>query len=116
VREVIDENRQEKYQWMQASFEEKLDRSITNDNLNEEQKEAILAKRNGMKESYEELKNLSSEEKCIKMQEIKEMKEEMKTWSEENGIEFGLLNGFNKGFGKGLGKGLGRGFGLKDFK
>ena len=100
VREVIDENRQERNQWTQAKFEEKLDILIANGQFNEGQKEAVMIKMNEMREKKEEFKNLPPEERCTKMEE---MKEEMKIWSEENDIKFGILNGFNKGFGKGFG-------------
>ncbi len=100
VREVIDENRQERYQRTQVNFEEKLDRLIANNQFNGEQKEAVMAKMNEMQEKYEEFKNLPPEERCA---EMREMKEGMKEWSEENEIKFGTLNGFNKGFGKGFG-------------
>jgi len=96
VREVIDENREEMYQRKENSFEDRLDRM----EFSEEQKGAISAKRSEMWSKYGELKNLSPEERCSGM---KEMKEEMKTWAEENDVNFGILNGFNKGYGKGVG-------------
>lgn len=105
VKEVFDEARQERHQKIQTHFEGKLDKFVAKDKLSEEQKEAVLAKMKEMREEYRELKSLSPKERHAKMMEIKE---EMKTWTEENGINLGLLKGFNKGFGKG--------FGLKAFR
>ena len=92
VKEFFEENRTERIQ-------EKLTKS----GLTEEQIESLRAKKEELREEWGLLKDLSPEERRAKMQEIKE---EMKSWAEENGIDSGALNGFGGRFGKGFNKGF----------
>ena len=81
VQQVFDEAREERHQKMQFPLRERLGEALT-----EEQKEALSAKREEMREGFEALKDLSLEERQAKMQEL--------------GLD---LRGMQKGFGRGYG-------------
>jgi len=98
VQKVFDEVRGERHQEMQARFEERLNQAVSESEITEEQKQAILDKKAEMQEKCEEMKDLSWEERRTVMEEHRE---EMKTWAEENGIEMWQLFGGMKGFRKG---------------
>lgn len=75
--------------------------------LSQEEQDALLAKKEEMRNFKEELRGLSSEEKHERIQEIKE---EMEQWAEDNeiGPNFGFMKGPGRGFRKGF-KGMGSG-------
>ena len=75
------------------------------ESLTEQQQEALLEKKEEMRDLREELRDLPPEERHEAMQELKE---EMEQWAEVNGIEsnFGFMRGPGKGYMKGFrGKG-----------
>ncbi len=78
---------------------------MQNGKITEDQKNLILAKHEEMKNSKENWENLSPEER--KEQGIA-MKEDLKTWAEENGIDMkDLFLGYNKGHRGGFKAGYG---------
>lgn len=83
VEEVFEEFREEKHQKKLAYLEGKLDEAIADGTITAEQKQIILAKKAEMFGKMEELKDLSPEERKEAMQELKL---EMQTWAQENGI------------------------------
>ncbi len=101
VKAFFDEMRQERGQEMQTRLGERP----AFKELTDEQKEALAAKREELREEYDTLKGLSLEERQAKMEE---KREETKAWAEENGIGFGFLNCFGGKFGKGFRGGFGR--------
>lgn len=104
VQRVFDEARQEKQQEMQSRFNGSLIKGRIQE-LTDEQKQALTAKKEEMKQKFEAMKDLTLEERQIKM---KEMQDETKAWAEENGINQNLMI---PGMGGGrFGKGFGRGF------
>ena len=89
-----------------ARFGERLDELIATDDLTEEQKAAILAKKAEMETEHEGLRNLSPEERRVAMEEHRE---ETKTWAEENGIDLAQIGPLGGGFkGGGFGGRPGR--------
>jgi hypothetical protein len=94
VQKVFDEEREKRQQENQLRFEERLNQVVTNGELTQEQKEAILAKKAEMQAQHEEMKNLSWEEKRKAMEQERE---EMETWAKENGIEISWFCGPHKG-------------------
>lgn len=100
VQEVFEEAREEMRQETQARFEERIGdeaNRIGLDSLTDEQKEALSAKREELRERVEAFKNLSAEERQTKMEELRG---ELEAWAEENGIDSEMLFGF--GFGRGF--------------
>jgi hypothetical protein len=92
VKEFFDENRGERMQ-----------ERLTEAGLTTEQIEALRTKKEELWEEYGPLRDLSPEERRLKMQE---MREEMEAWAEENGIDLSVLGGFGGKFGKGFGRGF----------
>ena len=79
LKEFFDENRGERKEEMQRNLPEKTE--LTEEK--KEQIEIIKAKQEELKERYGLSEDLSAEERKVKMEA---MREEMKTWAEENGI------------------------------
>ena len=83
--EIHDEHRVE----MQTKFKEKLSEAVVNDELTEEQRQAIFNKYEEMRTAHEESEaswgDLSPEESRAKMKEQRQM---MQAWAEENGVDF----------------------------
>jgi hypothetical protein len=99
VQSIFDEAREEKMAVMEEKAEERLNVFVENGKISEEQKEIILNKKEEMKTLFEDLKNLSPEERHGKMQELRE---DLKIWAEENGIEAPFGMGFmNMGLKRG---------------
>lgn len=101
VKNVFDEVREERRAEMQARLEDRLNKAVENGDLTEAQKEAILAKKEEMRGSRGELKDLSPEERRAKMQAHKE---EMRAWAEANDIDLSQMHsllgrGHRDGFG-----------------
>jgi hypothetical protein len=112
VEDFFDQLQEERRDQMQARQEERLNALVEQGELTEEQKQALLEKKEEMKNLMEGLKDLSFEERRERMQELKQ---EMDQWLEDNGIERNLgLMGFggsgSGGFKKGF-RGMGPGFG-----
>ncbi|MBU1130383.1 hypothetical protein KKE45_03650 [Patescibacteria group bacterium] len=84
VKQVFDEHRQERHQQMKVRFEERLDQAVSEGKITQEQKEAFLAKKD------EFMANCNGDKK--------QHQEEMRTWTEENGIDLELFRAFgNRG-------------------
>ncbi len=83
---------------------ERMQERLAEAGLTEDQIEALQAKKEELREEHGSLQDLSPEERRVKMQE---MREEMKAWAEENGIDLSVLGGFGGKFGKGFGRGFG---------
>ena len=100
VDEVIKEVKNQRHEEMKQNISERLDQAVTDGKITSEQKDQVLAKLEEWHSNKEELMNLTSEEKRTK---IREMRTELETWAEENGIDFSLLFGFgHKMFMKGF--------------
>lgn len=102
VKAVFDEERTERQQQMQTRFEERLDQAVSDGKINQEQKQAILAKKAEMQENRGELKDLSFQERKQKMEEHRG---EMRAWVEANGIDLNSMPmllgwGHRGGFGR----------------
>ena len=85
VQQVFDEGREERRQQMQARSEECLDQAVSDGKITEEQKQAILAKKEEMAADREG----STPEK--RREEMETHREELKTWAGENGIDSSLI-------------------------
>lgn len=97
IENVFAECQEERRMENQARFEERLNNTVEAGNLTEEQKAAVLQKKEEMRERIEELKELSFEERREACQELHE---EIKQWAEENGIDlgfFGPMGSFMRG-------------------
>ena len=94
VEEVFERDREERHAQMQARYEERLNQAVEDGQITQEQKEAILAKREQMRSECEVESGLSQEER---EQNREEHHEEMEAWAEQNGLEmsqlFGLMGG-----------------------
>ena len=100
VDEVIKEVKNQRHEEMKQNISERLDQAVTDGKITSEQKYQVLAKLEEWHSKKEELMNLTPKERRTKMQEIRT---EMETWAEENGIDFSLLFGFgHKMFMKGF--------------
>jgi len=88
VKAVFDEARAEQKQQMQARFEERLSQFVSDGKITEEQKQAILAKKEKIQANRGDCAGLSAEERKQKMEEHRQ---EMETWAGENGIDSSLL-------------------------
>ena len=102
VQQVFDEARGERQQEMQVRFEERLNQAVSEGKINQEQKEAIMAKKDEMKANRGEFKDLTPEERH---QNREAHRQEMETWAEENGIDLSLMpmllgGGHRGGFGR----------------
>ena len=98
VQSVLDEMQNEKHTEMQTHLEERLTQAVTDDKITEAQKQAILSKHAEMQTKMEALKDLTPEQRRTEMEKIHE---EMKTWAEENDIDFPFI-GFGRGFHRGM--------------
>jgi hypothetical protein len=113
VQQVFDEAQDEMRQQMQARFGEgagdRMEKFTPPEctQLTDEQEQAISAKREELKEQYGDLKGLSREEMQTKMQE---MKTEMETWAESQGIDLKCIGFMGGWFGPGS-RGPHNGFG-----
>ncbi len=108
VKQVFDEQRTERKAEMQAKREEKLNQAVGEGVITEEQKQALLAKKEEVRVNKGELKDLSKEEREAQREANRE---EMQTWAEGQGIDLEALHQFmgpKKGPGKGRRPGRGR--------
>ena len=95
VEEIFTEAREERQNQMQARFGERLGELVEEGQLTEEQKQAILAKKEAMRQESQNWQGLAPEEK---REQMEQHREEMQTWAESEGIDLSLM------FGHGLGK------------
>lgn len=109
VQTVFDEHHQameeQRQQEMQQGLEEKLAQAVTDGKITEEQKQAVLEKHQWVRSQMEALKDLDEEERHVKMDEIRE---QVKTWAEENGIDLSEIIIFGEGPRGGHGGPMGR--------
>jgi hypothetical protein len=88
VQAVFDEEQKVVVSQMEATYEERLSQLVKDGKITEEQKALIREKqaelRNGMEEEWEEMKDLSPEERRAQMQA---KHDELKAWADENDID-----------------------------
>ncbi len=72
VQSAFDEMKEEKQQEMQEKWEERLDEAVEDGKITEDQKEEILEKRTAIQQ---------------KQEEMHELKQELKSWADENDID-----------------------------
>ncbi len=114
VSETFDEFRSERgaqrHEKMQERMQQRLDIEVQKGSLTQDQEFAIMAKHDELEGKYDDLYNLSPEDRREARADIHD---EMMAWAESNGIsmdEFERFDGdMGNGFGGGLGRGLGRG-------
>lgn len=82
--EAFKEIQEERIEEKKKCFEEKLDKAVKDGILTEEQKEAILKKREELAEKKEELKDLSRKER---EKALKEIKEDLEEWAKDHDID-----------------------------
>jgi hypothetical protein len=88
VMDFLEELREERKAEMEARFEEKLDELVQDGEITSAQKEAILEKKEELEAFKEGLGDMTvSDAKGA----LKDLKEELKDWAEENDIEFKYL-------------------------
>ena len=108
VKSVFDEQRTEKQAERQAKHEEQLNQAVSDGVISEDQKAALIAKREEMKPEKGEFKDLSKEEREAQRETHRT---EMQSWFESQGIDHESLReymGPKKGSGKGGRPGRGR--------
>ena len=110
VQDVFDEARADHHAQMLTNFEGRLTQAVTDGKITEEQKQKILDKHEEMQAKMYEWKNLTPEGRREK---IKAFHEELKTWAEENEIDFPFLifRGLKPGFSTIGGSAFGGGHG-----
>jgi len=100
VKAVFNENRDENKQRVQQQFEERINQSVADGKITEEQKQAIIKKKEELQSQgnkmRDELKNLSADERKLKREKNRE---DMEKWAEENSIDLKEIKGFNIGRG-----------------
>ena len=95
VEEIFTEAREERQSQMQARFGERLGELVEEGQLTEEQKQAILAKKEAMRQESQNWQGLAPEER---REQMEQHRAEMQTWAEGEGIDLSLV------FGHGLGR------------
>lgn len=101
VQDAFNEISDERYADMMATLEQRLDTAVADGKITEDQKNAIIAKHNEIHEQMQSMKGLTPEERKQQMQKIRD---DLKTWAQDNGItidlgRFGLLGrGWARGF------------------
>lgn len=106
VEEVFNQHREERHQQRQMEIEERLNKAVSDGKITEEQKNLILKKKEEMQGQRESFRNLSDEER---KEQMRNHREEMNKWAEENDIDMKEFMGGGKGFG-GEGRGHKGGF------
>jgi len=98
VKAVFDEEMNSRHTQMQVKIQEKLTQAVADGKITEAQKTAIIAKHTEMQANREanriEWQSMTPEQRREAMEELKQ---EMKTWAEQNGINLSYLPGWNKG-------------------
>ena len=107
VEAVFQEHRNQMHAQMQQRMETRLNESVTNGTITEEQKQLVLKKHEEMQAEREKNRdtwqNMTQEERKA---EHEKRQAEMKSWAEKNGINLDLFFGFKggRGFGHGFAK------------
>lgn len=108
VKAVFDQEHTERHAKMQQQFSENLSQLVTDGNITEAQKTAILSKMEEMRTKHEEnreaMMNMTPDERRAAMEKERAA---LEAWAKEQGIDLSLIKGFR--FGKGPGFGHGRG-------
>lgn len=100
VETFFEEQRAQNQSQMQQRWEERLNQAVAEGKITEEQKQAIIAKREEHRQKMEGLQDLSPEERRVAMQEYQT---EFRNWVEENGLDVGVIGMFGRArssFGK----------------
>lgn len=101
VQQVFDEEHAERKAQMRTRLEERLSEAVTEGEITEEQKQAILDKHDEMHNKMEALKDSDLTHKQ-RHEQMRAFHEEMKAWAEEEGLDMKDLMFIGKGFGKGI--------------
>lgn len=100
VKAVFDEHRDEMQAKHQARMEKRLDEAVVEGEITEEQKAAILAKRDELKSEREahrdQPKDMTHEER---REAMKQRHEDLEAWAEENNIPEDFFRFFGGGHG-----------------
>jgi hypothetical protein len=96
VKTAMEEIRTERQAEAKQQFETNLTQAVTDGKITQEQKEYILGKHNEIANQQQVVSNL---------------RQELRTWAEQNNIDLPLMGGMGKGRGMGEGQGMGRGRG-----
>ena len=91
VKDALDEFREEQRAEFEAKFNARLDQAVTDGDLTQEQKDMILAKRDEVKPRLDEIRDIENKEE--RQQAMKELRDELKTWAEDNDIPLRWLGG-----------------------
>ena len=98
VQSVFDENRNQHQAQMQAKFEDRLTQAVTDGKITEEQKQAILTKRQELQTAQQDQKtnwqNMTADERKQAMQT---QQQDLQTWATQNGIDLKSLGGLGLG-------------------
>ena len=109
VEGAFEEHREEMQEERKEHQEEHLNELVSEGKLTEDQKNALIEKREQWKEEREqdreELKDMTREQR---REQAQEHREEMQQWMEDSGIDHDALGGQGNGMGRGHG-GFGRG-------
>jgi hypothetical protein len=95
VEQTFQEHKQYMGERLRQGYIQKLDQAVIDGLLTQDQKNALLAKKEEMRESYN-YEDLTKEEILAQK---KEHHEKFETWAEDEGIDLDAL-GFDKGMGK----------------
>jgi len=111
VKQVFDQNRQERQSQMETKFEERLNQAITDGKITQAQKELILTKHEQLQaERNANLTNWQNLTPDQRRTEMEKQRTDMKTWATDNGIDTSFVfDGFGKMGGRGMGM-MGRGW------
>ena len=103
ITEVKTEKQQERRTEMQSKWEAKLTEAVADGKITEAQKQLIITKHTEVQAKLLDWQNLTFEERKTKLEELRN---ELKTWAEENTIPnpFQLMAGL--GYGRDGGKGF----------
>jgi len=88
IMDFMEEFKEEKAAEMEAGFEEKLDELVENGDITSGQKQAILDKKEEMESFKESLEDMTIAEA---REALKDHKEELKDWAEDNDLELKYL-------------------------
>lgn len=85
VFEAFEDIHEERKEEFEKSFGHKLDRAIEEEYITEEQKDALIAKKEEVSEQLQQIKDLPQDER---EEALKDIADDLKEWAEENDIEF----------------------------
>lgn len=101
VAKVFEEERQARIEERNAQFESWLDTLVQEGKLTEEQKDAIVAKREEIQSRMEEIRNIDDPEE--RRDAMLDLRIDILTWAQENDIDPYFLKGFGFGGKRGFG-------------